>query len=48
MANVVVMYNTVTGFSRTFGEWIADGYDHSPREATAPLVAKAREILGEA
>ncbi len=48
MANVVVIYNTVTGFSRTFGEWIADGYDHSPREATAPFVAKARETLGEA
>lgn len=24
MANVVVIYNTVTGFSRTFGEWIAE------------------------
>ncbi len=48
MGNVVVMYNTVTGSSRTFGEWIVDGYDHSAREATAPLVAKAREILGEA
>lgn len=37
------------------GEWaaavadeIVEGYDHSSREATAPLVAKAREILGEA
>ena len=48
MANVVVIYNTVTGFSRAFGEWIAGGYDHSPRAATAPFGAKARETLGGA
>ena len=36
------------------GEWaeavadgIVDGYDHTSREAIAPLVAKAKEMLGE-
>ena len=27
MAKVVVIYNTVTGFSRTYGEWIAQDLD---------------------
>ncbi len=39
MAKVVVIYNTVTGFSRTYGEWIA-------RELGAELVplAEARSL----